>query len=896
MAGLFETDPLLDFALLGPLRVARAGAPVELGGRQQRAVLARLLMADGSGVSVDELADALWGERLPAGCASTIRTYVFHLRQALEPERVRGETGRLLVTDHGRYRLLSNGAIDADRFEQATTAGLRLLADGAASEAAAELDRGLRLWRGEVLSDLAGYDFIAPLAARLTDRRLTAVEAKVDAELALGRHSAVLPELEELIARYPLRERLHAQRMVALYRSGRASDALASYGQLRHHLADELGADPSPPLQRLHQQLLIHDPVLQIQPPSAEEVARQRSSETVRFRPHRIRRTARPRLRARWLVAGIVVAAGAAAGVGAIVVQEPQRTLAVIPPNSVAVIDASGGAMHDAIPVGQSPEGIAYGAGSVWVTNSGDNTVMRINPKTHEVIQTVLVGSNPVDIAVSDTRAWVANAGDGTVSEIDTNTSMPVGTPIPVGSLPGAIAADDNGAWVANSGDGTIQHIDARSGRAGSAVTVGEDPQGIALDGTSLWVSSAKSRVVSHLDARTGQPVGPPINVGAGAKGIAVADGSVWVANNADLTVTRIDRALGRATATMRVGDGPDAVAVGHGRVWVSDEYDGTVAEVDPTSQSVLHRYATGSSVHGMAVVGGSSVWVAAQSLSGNTHVGGTLVVGAAGLPGQFGGDLDPPTIYLNDEYAAMRPVYDSLLAYRAAGGSEGLTLVPDLATTVPEPTDGGRRYTFFVRKGIRYSDGRTVVASDFLRGLERALIVGEGYSPTDWYYGIVGGRRCHDAPRMCDLSGGVSVDDVSGRIAVQLTAPDDAFLYKFANLLVVPTPPGIPVTTLSPHRVPGTGPYQVQAFTPNKQLILTRNPYFRQWSFAAQPAGYPDRIVWSPARTTAAAVQDVLTGRADLTDLSLADTAVSDDVYRNYRDLVHRQTGFEFE
>ena len=269
MAETFASTSPLDFALLGPLRVTRAGVPVELGGRQQRAVLACLLTADGSGLSVEQLADALWGERLPAGYASTIQTYVFHLRQALEPGRGRGEPGRVLVTEHGRYRLLADGAVDADRFEQATTTGMRLLAEGGPAEAIAELDRGLGLWRGEVLADLAGYEFITALAARLTDRRLTAVEAKIDAELALGRHAAVLPELDELIARYPLREQLQAQRMLALYRAGRPSDALAGYHLLRHRLADELGADPSPPLQELHRRLLTHDPALQWHPTPA---------------------------------------------------------------------------------------------------------------------------------------------------------------------------------------------------------------------------------------------------------------------------------------------------------------------------------------------------------------------------------------------------------------------------------------------------------------------------------------------------------------------------------------------------------------------------------------------------------------------------------------------------
>jgi YVTN family beta-propeller protein len=363
-------------------------------------------------------------------------------------------------------------------------------------------------------------------------------------------------------------------------------------------------------------------------------------------------------------VALVLIVAGAAAGITAVVVtHHPKHTLAAIPPNSVAVIDPNG-AMHDAIPVGQAPEAITYGAGSVWVTNSGDNTVMRINPKTHEVIQTITVGSNPVGIAVAGSHVWVTNTGDGTVTEIDSTTNRIVGDPIRVGGLPDAIAANDQGAWVANAGDGNIVHIDAHSGAAGKPVTVGEDPQGLALDSNTLWVSSAKDRIVSHIDAATGDEIDAPKDVGAGAKGIAVTPSAVWIANNAALTVTRIGRKDASST-TLSVGDGPDAVVAAQGRIWVSDQYEPTVAVIDATSARVLHLYATGSAVHGMTAVG-SSLWVATQNSSGAGHRGGTLVVAEVGVPGDFGGHLDPPRSYITNEEAALRPVYDTLVAYRA--------------------------------------------------------------------------------------------------------------------------------------------------------------------------------------------------------------------------------------
>ncbi len=293
------------FGVLGPLRVTHGDVPLPLGGRQQRAVLARMLLADGAGLTVDQLADALWGEDVPVGAASTVQTYVFHLRQVLEPDRGRGAPGQVVVTENGRYRLtIAPETLDSVLFERGVDGGERLLADGAPADAVTELDRALALWRGDVLADLADYEFVAPVATRLADRRKAAVEAKIDAELALGRHASVLSQLNELVDHDPLNERLQYQRILALYRCGRPSDALAAYDQLRHQLADELGVDPSPPLQRLHQQVLAHDPALAWNPPSTPqaEAAPPESQPQPAAEPRSRRR--RPWLRTRWLVVG----------------------------------------------------------------------------------------------------------------------------------------------------------------------------------------------------------------------------------------------------------------------------------------------------------------------------------------------------------------------------------------------------------------------------------------------------------------------------------------------------------------------------------------------------------------------------------------------------------------
>jgi len=216
MAGGADADHEYAFGVLGPLRVTRAGIPLSLGGRQQRAVLARLLLADDAGLTVDQLADALWAAAVPAGAAGTIQTYIFHLRRTLEPNRDRGRPGQVVITDQGRYRLaIGSDALDSAAFERRVDSGERLLADGALAEAVSELDQALALWRGDVLADLTDYDFVAPVATRLADRRKAAVEARIDADLALGRHTSVLGQLNELVANDPLNERLHGQRIVA---------------------------------------------------------------------------------------------------------------------------------------------------------------------------------------------------------------------------------------------------------------------------------------------------------------------------------------------------------------------------------------------------------------------------------------------------------------------------------------------------------------------------------------------------------------------------------------------------------------------------------------------------------------------------------------------------------
>ena len=226
---------------------------VPLGGPRQRAVLALLLLEANRVVSLDRLAEDLWAGDPPEGWVTTVQIYVSHLRQALEPGRARGAAGEVLVT-RGRGYLLRVGRerLDAARFQDGFTAGRAALEAGRYEQAAGTLRQALGVWRGGVLADLADYAFTRPEAARLEELRLAAVEARIDADLALGRHDALTAELDQLATEHPMRERLHGQLMLALYRCGRQGDALAAYRRVRDLLAGELGIDPGEPLQRLH--------------------------------------------------------------------------------------------------------------------------------------------------------------------------------------------------------------------------------------------------------------------------------------------------------------------------------------------------------------------------------------------------------------------------------------------------------------------------------------------------------------------------------------------------------------------------------------------------------------------------------------------------------------------
>jgi DNA-binding SARP family transcriptional activator len=241
----------LEFRLLGPLEAVEDDRILALGGTKQRALLAVLLLHANQAVSNDRLIDEVWGESPPATAAKIVQIYVSRLRKQFGDER-------LLTRPPGYLLRVAPAELDLARFE-------RLVAEARqedAAAAAAKLREALELWRGPPLADLAYERFAQAEIVRLEELRWAALEQRIDADLARGRAAELVGELESLIGAHPLRERLRAQLMLALYRSSRQAEALEAYRRAQRELAEGLGLEPSEELRRLEQAILRHDPEL----------------------------------------------------------------------------------------------------------------------------------------------------------------------------------------------------------------------------------------------------------------------------------------------------------------------------------------------------------------------------------------------------------------------------------------------------------------------------------------------------------------------------------------------------------------------------------------------------------------------------------------------------------
>ena len=377
---------MLEFRILGPLHVLDDDRTIELGGARQRAVLAILLLHRGETVSVDRIVDLMWGERPPVTAVKTVQVYVSHLRRALVDE--------VLVSSRGGYAL----GVDAERIDACASSGS---SRKVAQRSPATIPRVRRSssepgWRcgagrRSPTSPTRGSCRTRPCGSRSgVSKRSRSASRPIS---RLGRHAELVAELEGLVREHPLRERLRAQHMLALYRSGRQADALASFRDARRSLVDELGIEPGRELRELEQAILAQDPALD-----------RRARAALRGRRPLVAAASRSSPRAQLL----------AAAVGAVAMALSVRAASVaVLPDSVAVIDPESGLVVADVPGRRPPGGGRGRRRSVWVANVADGTVPQIDIDKRRVVATFAPDVGVDALAVGAGSAWIADARRG---------------------------------------------------------------------------------------------------------------------------------------------------------------------------------------------------------------------------------------------------------------------------------------------------------------------------------------------------------------------------------------------------------------------------------------------------------------------------------------------------
>ena len=357
------------FRVLGPLAVERDGTELRLGGVKQRSVLAILLLSANEVVASERLIDALWGEAPPDDAPTALHAHVSRLRRAGAP----------IVTRAPGYLVdAAGGRLDLQRFE-----ALRAAASGAEPREAARLLRSaLAEWTGEPFADLMHEPFAVAPTAALRAARLDTLEARLEADLALGRD--VVPELTRLVAEQPLRERLRALHMLALYRAGRQADALESFSEARRRLVGELGLEPGPDLRALQRQILEQDPALGGPRGPVRRLVRRRGRVVA--------------------VAGVAVAVALAA----LLATGDEEATVPDGAGSVAVFDAQSGKLVSEVAAGRVPQVVSAADGTGWVIDADGQTVSRVSGNRVAAFAT---GATPTDLAAGAGAVWVVQGG-----------------------------------------------------------------------------------------------------------------------------------------------------------------------------------------------------------------------------------------------------------------------------------------------------------------------------------------------------------------------------------------------------------------------------------------------------------------------------------------------------
>ena len=820
----------MEFGILGAVELVLDGRVVALGGPKQRALLALLLVNANEVVSRDRLIEGLWGERPPATAQRSLDSYISRLRGLLG-------TGRIERRAPGYRIVVGASELDSQRFEAMLERGRKLAAAGDAREAASILRSALAIWRGPALADVLDEPFADRTAEWLNERRLVALETRIRCDIVVGESQDIVSELELLVAQHPFREQLVESLMLALYREGRQVEALAAYQAARRRLGDELGLEPGPPLRAMEREILEQAPRLDAVNGStlAEPPARRLTSRRQTFFIG---------------CAAVAVIASVAIGIrlgthGSAASVAPATSARVVELGSHSSIQGTSTALT------ASATAMVANGDSLWAAEPDAGAIVRIDPRASRVAERIPLGGAPGAITVGGGSLWVADIPGETISRIDPVTQMLTQTITLGGARATALTFGLGALWVADASDQALLEFDPRSGALRRTINLDAHPTGVAVGNGLIWVADYDAGSLTGIEARSGRTT-VSVRVGNGPSAIAFGGGATWVANSLDSTVSRIDPTTGSVAAVIPVGSTPVALVADSRSVWVASHYGGTVSRIDQGRDVVADTSEVGGGPTALARID-ATVWVA---MSPQVHHHGGRLVLLHTTPISIDPALQLDVFPLQSDGLTR----DGLVTYNHTSGPEGLRLVPDLALNLPTPTAAGTTYTFHLRPRIRYSNGKPLQAEDFRRSFERLFRLrspGAGY-----FFGILGARAC--TTTHCDLSAGIVPDNAASTITFHLTAPDPTFLQKLTiGGLATPVPAGTPAHAVHTQPIPGTGPYLVQA-ADRKAIRYVRNPYFREWSHAAQPNGNPDVIVMRFGLSPEDEVQAIKRGAAD--------------------------------
>ena len=624
---------MIDYRLLGPLEVTVDGHALDVGGLKQRALLAILVLHANQPVPRDVLVSQLWGEH-PPGPDHAMDVYIWRLRKTLDP----AAGSSCVQTRAGGYLLrAAPEQVDLARFERLAQTGERSLAAGQVGRAAGQFREALALWRGQPLADFAGEAFAQAEITRLETLRAEVAENRIDSDLAVGRHADVVSELAALAAAHPLRERLHGQLMIALYRSGRQAEALEAYQAARRTLVEELGLEPGPALQRLESAILRQDASLE----SCWDQAAVDCPGTVRVSEKRQPRLLGPKR--------LVAVAAALAVVIALPVAMTTREPS--PPHRGTQHGRrdrwrTGRASAQVVTGVGRPNGVAYGAGAVWVTDSAAKHAAAGRPgqagqRSHPS------GPRPGRCGGRRRRG---------LGRERARRHRFRGEP-----------------GIRNSGRGDSGRDRPRRDRLGLRVGMGrqrdqrnhgvQDRRGHRCRGVDHFRSAVLRPRLPSATARSGSPAWTPPNCCASIRrptasrrpSRSARARTAWpwaraayrVADGGG-AVTRVNPRTGQVR-TIEVGGAPAGVVYADGAIWVASGVSGTVSRIGSQPPAPTRLIPVGNQPTNLAASGGCVVGHALPSLA--AHRGGTLtVIAQAGIAGS------PPPSLIRTPRSRMTP------------------------------------------------------------------------------------------------------------------------------------------------------------------------------------------------------------------------------------------------